>query len=227
MNSGSDPRPGGEEPEAAGFVLAGGLSSRMGADKALELLDGRPLVAWALSVLRQAGLRASIAGALSSLTAFAPLVEDSQPGRGPLGGICAALDSTAASLSVFVPVDLPLLPPSLLVHLVGHAQVTGRAVTLCSANGFAQTFPAVVSRAALPVLAKQLESGEGGCLSAFQSAASRLEQPMTVLPVEYLVQTGHATHPQGLPAALWFLNVNAPQDLRRAEHFLRGSRRVS
>lgn len=203
--------------DAVGFVLAGGRSSRMGADKALELFAGKPLVAHAVSVLCEAGLSASIAGARSPLAAFAPVVEDSQPGMGPLGGICAALASTSACLSVFLPVDLPLQPASLIVFMLHHARTTGAAVTLCSVNGFAETFPAVLSRELLPLVQGELEAGRGGCYSAFQAAAGRLGQAVSVLPVELLVQSGHVAHPGGLPAARWFLNVNSPEDLRRAE----------
>lgn len=203
--------------DAAGFVLAGGRSSRMGADKALVQLSGKPLVVRAVSVLLEAGLTASIAGARSPLAAFAPVVEDSQPGLGPLGGICAALASTSADLAAFLPVDLPLLPASLLVFLLHHARTTDAAVTLCSVNGFAQSFPVVLRRETLPLLQTELEAGRCGCYSAFQAAASNLGQPVSALPVELLTQSGHITHPDGLPAAWWFLNVNAPKDLRRAE----------
>ena len=196
-------------------MLAGGRSSRMGVDKALELLAGRPLVAHALDLLHQAGLPAAIAGARSPLAVFAPVVEDLQPGLGPLAGISAALASTSAPRSAFVSVDLPLLPASLLVFLVHHAKITGAAVTLCSVNGFPQTFPAVVCRSALPVLQGELKADRRGCFSAFQAAASSLNQPMTILPVEFLVQSGHIAHPHGLPPAWWFLNVNTPEDLRR------------
>jgi len=208
-------------PDAVGFVLAGGNSSRMGADKALVQFAGHPLVGRAVSILRQAGLATFIAGARSALASFAPVVEDSQPGLGPLSGICAGLSSTPASLSVFVPVDLPLLPSSLIVLLLHHARITGASVTLCSVNGFAQSFPVVLRRETLPLLERELEAGRGGCYSAFQSAACRLGQPVSVLPVELLVQSGHVAHPDGLPATRWFLNVNTAHDLRRAESSLR------
>lgn len=205
------------EPDAVGFVLAGGRSSRMGVDKALVSLDGRPLLAHALQILRGAGLAASVAGGDAALTAFAPLVQDSRAGLGPLSGICAALSSTSARWAVFIPVDSPLLPASLVGFLLRYAQTTGKAVTVTSVNGFAQTFPAVLDRAVLPVLEGELEAGHRGCFSGFQVAAASLGGPVTVLPAEALVQCGQISHPQGLPAAWWFHNVNTPEDLIRAQ----------
>jgi molybdenum cofactor guanylyltransferase len=205
------------ETDAVGFVLAGGRSSRMGTDKALVRLCGEPLIAHAVRILREAGLAVSVAGGAPVLTAFAPLVEDRQPGLGPLSGICAALASTSARWAVFLSVDLPLLPSSLVVCLLQHARITGRAVTVPSINGFAQTFPAVVDRAILPMLERELESGRGGSFSAFQAAAQGLGDAVRVVPVEMLVQAGQIAHPSGLPTAQWFLNLNTEEDLRRAE----------
>jgi len=204
------------EPDAAGFVLAGGDSSRMGTDKALVLFTGRPLAARAVSVLREAGLTASIAGARSELASFAPVVEDSKPGLGPLGGVCSALASTAAGWAVFIPVDLPLLPASLLAFMLRDARTTDAVVTLCSLNGFVQSFPVVLRREALPLLKRELVAGRGGCFSAFKVAAVDLGQSVNVLPVELLVNSGQVTDPCGLQAVDWFLNVNAEEDLKRA-----------
>lgn len=204
-------------PDAVGFVLAGGRSSRMGADKAMVRLNGKPLVEHAIRILRDAGLAASLAGGAPTLGTIAPLVEDRQPGLGPLSGICNALASTTAHWAVFLPVDLPLLPASLVACLLQHAGVTGAAVTVPSANGFAQTFPAVVDRAILPMLEKELKSGSGGCFSGFQVAAASRGEAVTVVPVEMLLQAGQLNHPMGSPAAWWFHNVNTVEDLRRAE----------
>jgi molybdopterin-guanine dinucleotide biosynthesis protein A len=202
---------------AVGFVLAGGQSTRMGRDKALVPFAGRPLVEHALAILREAGLSASLAGGRAELAAFAPLVPDAQPALGPLSGICAALASTAARRAVFLPVDAPLLPASLLKCLLRHAELTESPITLASVNGFAQTFPAILDRSVAPLLDRELLSGHRGCFSAFQAAASALGQPITVLAVEYLVQAGQLSHPRSLPVSRWFLNLNREDDLGRAE----------
>jgi len=226
--------------DASGFVLAGGQSSRMGRDKALLSFAGRPLIEQALSILREAGLPASIAGvpperstsawqiartnppengahANGALAAFAPIVEDLQRGSGPLAGICAALAAVTTRNVVFLPVDLPLLPSSLIVYMLHYAEITGRAVTVLTVNGFSQTFPVVLDRSVLPGLQNDLHSGKGGCFSAFQAAASGMGQPIASIAVEQLVQSGQISHPLGLAAASCFLNMNTPQDLHRAK----------
>jgi molybdenum cofactor guanylyltransferase len=209
-----------QDEQAAGFILAGGQSSRMGRDKALLPFAGRPLIAHALSILRDAGLPVSIAGARSDLRSFAPVVEDAESGPqlalGPLAGVCAALASTAVRHAVFVPVDLPLLPASLLRFLLHHAQITGRAVTVLSVNGFAHTFPAVLDCTILPLLSTELAAGRRGCFAAFQTAAAALNQPVSTVALELLVQAGQVDHPSGLPAVRWLLNVNTRADLELA-----------
>ena len=207
--------------DASGFVLAGGESSRMGRDKSLLPFAGQPLIAHALFILREAGLPAAIAGtnpqANSVLAAYAPVVDDPRPGLGPLAGICTALAAVAMRYVVFLPVDLPLLPCSLIAYMLHHAEITGLAVTVPAVNGFSQTFPVVLDRSVLPALQNNLHSGQRGCFSAFQAAANSLGQPVASVAVELLVQSGQLTHPLGLAAAHWFLNMNTPQDLHRAE----------
>jgi molybdenum cofactor guanylyltransferase len=230
------------DPHIAAFILAGGQSSRMGRDKALVEFAGRPLIAHALSLLRECGLNPAIAGSRpelksdlksdlkselkselkSNLESFAPIVDDRESGRGPLAGVCAALASTSTRRAVFLSIDVPLLPASLLAYLLRSACATESAVTIASVNNRAQTFPAVLDRRVLPALEAELDAGRLGCLAAFETAAAALNQPIHIVPVEFLIQSGQAAHPGGLPAAQWFLNLNTPADLARAETLVRG-----
>src|SRR5271168_5189457 len=99
---------------AAGFVLAGGRSSRMGTDKALALAGGIPLVQIAVSALAATGVPVRIAGSRSQLGAFAEEIPDTFADVGPLGGVHAALSASQAEWNLILPVDLPLMPASLL-----------------------------------------------------------------------------------------------------------------
>lgn len=192
-------------------MLAGGRSSRMGRDKALVELAGRPLIAWALDALRGAGLTARIAGAKTDLSTFAPVVQDETADTGPLGGLCSAIKVAQADLAAFLPIDLPLIPASLIGVLIEDAHLTGAAVTVPSLNGFAQTFPAVVRREALTALQRELDAGRLGAFAAFRSLGVR------VVPVEFVPLSDE----RGWPAYRSFWNVNTPEDLARVESALR------
>ena len=216
------PHSGSGDVDVDGFILAGGQSSRMGQDKALIQLAGTPLIQRALAILRAASLNPRIAGTKSDLGSWAPAVPDdlNESGLGPLSGVCSALSFTSARYSVFLPVDLPFMPSSLITHLLHQAAIAQPAVTTVSIAGFIQTFPAVVHRATLPALQSSLRSNDRNCLRAFREAADALSKPFSVLPVELLLQAGQVSHPQGFPGPLWFLNVNSRQDLSRAESLL-------
>lgn len=76
------------------YVLAGGRSTRMGQDKALLPLAGRPLVEHAVSKLRHLTDEVYILADRRELAAFAPIVPDLRQGCGPLGGFETALSHT-------------------------------------------------------------------------------------------------------------------------------------
>jgi molybdopterin-guanine dinucleotide biosynthesis protein A len=211
------------DPEQAmGFVLAGGRSSRMGTDKALIRFSGQTFVERAVSILRAAGLEVALAGARSALDGYGPVIHDASPDQGPLSGICAALSQTRAKWSVFLPVDMPFVPASLLHCMLRNAKLTEREVTLLSVSGFPQTFPAVLNRAVLPRLTNSLQSGARGCFRAFETAAEGPRRPMAVLPVEMLAVAGQVADPEGCRAARWLANINTPADLEGEGSLLRG-----
>jgi molybdopterin-guanine dinucleotide biosynthesis protein A len=97
----------------SGVVLAGGLSTRMGSDKALVELDGVPLWRRQYNLLAQAG----VADRMLSVRAeqkWPPLdvtrVVDATPDLGPLAGIAAALAKTRYTHLLVLAVDMPRVP---------------------------------------------------------------------------------------------------------------------
>jgi molybdopterin-guanine dinucleotide biosynthesis protein A len=112
-----------------GVVLAGGAGRRMGGAKATAALAGRPLAAWAVDALREAGLAevVVVAKADTPLPALDVPVWDDEPPepRHPLAGVRHALARAGGADVLTLPVDLPLVPPALLREL---AAATGLAI---------------------------------------------------------------------------------------------------
>lgn len=182
----------------AGFVLAGGQSSRMGTDKALLNYRGEALVAAALRKLRQVTAEAAIAGGDPALARFGRLIPDLAPGMGPLGGIVAGLRQSGHEWNLFVPVDLPDFPASAMRALCAAAAAGGAATTVARCDGQVHPLCAVIARRALPVLEAQLEAGNLRVRAAFEAAG----------PVAYWQ----------CPDPDWLRNANTPADFAALTH---------
>jgi molybdopterin-guanine dinucleotide biosynthesis protein A len=110
-----------------GVLLAGGLARRMGGgDKPLATLGGEPLLARAIARLAPqcCELILNANGDPARFKAFGlTVVADTVPGfAGPLAGVLAALDWTAANRSevewaISAPTDCPFLPHDLSARL--------------------------------------------------------------------------------------------------------------
>jgi molybdopterin-guanine dinucleotide biosynthesis protein A len=84
-------------------VLVGGKSKRFGRDKLLEPIAGSPMVAVPINTLRKTfGPRVAIVGQCDPhIATLADLViNDPYPGLGPVGGLCAALESTSDDIFI-------------------------------------------------------------------------------------------------------------------------------
>ena len=109
------------------FILAGGKSSRMGADKAFVTLDDRTLLSRALELAHALTADVRIVGDPAKFARFAPVVADVFPGCGPLGGIHAALRASQTDLNLILAVDVPFVSTELLQYLIRRARTTAAA----------------------------------------------------------------------------------------------------
>lgn len=107
-----------------GAILAGGQATRFGSDKALALLDGRPLIDHAATALRAATNSVIVCGRAPGPEGLVAIPDWPEPGLGPLGGLCAALRHAAAGgheAVLSIGCDTPVLPRTLLDRLTAGA----------------------------------------------------------------------------------------------------------
>jgi molybdopterin-guanine dinucleotide biosynthesis protein A len=213
-------KPDQEQSGAEGFVLAGGRSTRMGQDKALLQLAGRPLLDLALDKLRALPLAAAprIAAARSDLSSHAGVIADLHPGCGPLSGIEAALAASTQPLNVFLPVDTPLLPAHFLLWMLERAETTGALMTVPRINGWPQPLCAVYHRDLLGHITASLRAGNYKVMPVISAAARAQSQPhshsIDIFDVELVASAGPGLFSfSSLPLYRWFHNCNIPGDM--------------
>lgn len=102
-------------PDCHGLVLAGGLSSRMGMDKAQLRRCEQTMLAFSRRLLESLGLEVAVSGGGSG-------IPDLEPQSGPLGGIYSALRQLQPCALLVVPVDMPLLTADALRPLLEQGE---------------------------------------------------------------------------------------------------------
>jgi molybdenum cofactor guanylyltransferase len=225
--------------EVGGFVLAGGKSSRMGRDKALLELAGKPLVRHAVKKLRRVCMDVRILSGNPELAAYAPIVADLHAGCGPIGGMEAALAQSVFEWNLFLPVDMPFLPSAFISGwlrnwLQGQDGSDGARVRMFTVDGRPQPGFCLMHQDVRPFLSASIERGEFKLLKVFEEAGRELAVQQGLLPGVGLWKvrmTGfratrgmgqkedwcYTTEAQQSAQHLWFANLNTPEEFAEAE----------
>jgi molybdenum cofactor guanylyltransferase len=186
-----------------GAVLAGGRGSRIGGDKALVELAGRPLISYPLAAVEAAGLEPLVVAKPESRLPKLRCRTIREPARPlhPAVGIVAALRHAGERPLVAVGCDMPFVSPALLAWLASMPE----SVVVPSVGGRLHPFPGRYEGSARPALEETLRTG-----TAMHAALAAIRpQPASEADLARF----------GDPPRLCF-NVNSPADLRRAERML-------
>jgi len=149
----------GASPDITAFILAGGKSTRMGADKAFVDMNGCTLLARALELARSLTPDVRIVGDPAKFASFAPVVEDIFRNCGPLGGIHAALRASHTELNLMLAVDIPFVSPPLLQYLIKRARSSSATVTVAHSGGGWQPLCAIYRREFADAAEQSLRAG--------------------------------------------------------------------
>ncbi len=185
------------------FVLAGGKSSRMGSDKAFLQLGEETLLSRALKVAAAVAQEVRIVGDAKKFAAFGQVVEDVYRDRGPLGGIHAALSSSATEWNLMLAVDLPFIEPEFFRYVLLRARESDATVTVPRAGGGLQPLCAVYHRKFAEVAEESLRDGKNKIDWLFAKVETR------VIEEDELARAGFS--------AEMFRNVNTPEELEMAK----------
>jgi len=193
----------GPSPDLTAYILAGGKSTRMGADKAFVMLDGRTLLARGLELARSVTSDVRIVGDPAKFAPFAPVVEDVFCGCGPLGGIHAALRASQTELSLILAVDVPFVSAALLQYLIKRARDSANAtVTVARVGGGWQPLCAVYRREFADAAEQSLHAGRYKIDTLFDATSTQ------VISEEELAAAGFS--------ASMFRNLNTREELEAA-----------
>ena len=196
--------------EVTGIVLAGGMSRRLGRDKAVEPLCGEPLITRVLArlariaqhavVVVNEAARASVLPLPDSARAAADIYQDA----GSLGGIFTGLTASDGEWGVVVACDMPFLNVGLLEHMLTLR--SGHDAVVPVLEGRPEPTHALYSKACLPHIERRLQTNDLKIARFFDDVRVRY------LP-ENEVDRWDPDH-------VSFFNVNTQMDLDRAEELM-------
>ena len=184
----------------SGVVLAGGLSTRMGRDKALVEFEGVPLWRRQYNLLAQAGASERLLSVRPEQK-WPPLdvtrIPDAAPDLGPLAGISAALGKIRQAHLLVLAVDMPRVPLAWFARLRERCAERIGAVGQ-KANGDFEPLAAIYPQAFLPLVRAAISDRD---LSLQKLVARGVEEGLLRV--------------QEIPAAeeVWFENWNDPADV--------------
>jgi molybdopterin-guanine dinucleotide biosynthesis protein A len=104
------------------FILSGGKSSRIGTNKALLEVQGKPLIQRLTELLDLTFSEVMISSSEPDLYNFTgmKILQDIYSARGPLAGIHSALKYTDTKRNFIVSCDLPLINTDLINYIVNY-----------------------------------------------------------------------------------------------------------
>ncbi len=188
-----------------GLVLAGGKSLRMGKDKPSMVWHGVEQKFYLETLLfkRCENVFLSLRNyPEENLERNHKIIVDAEPGLGPLGAILTAFQTNPKSAWLVLASDLPLLTEDTIDFLIQSRDSTAFATTYQSPHdGLPEPLITIWEPAVYPLLLEYQKEG----ITCPRKALIRTKKVKMLSP----------THPEDL------MNVNTPEDLKKAEEILR------
>lgn len=177
------------------FILVGGKSSRMGAEKGLIPFRGKPLIQHLIATLAELEIKPVIIGHHPEYHQFEiSVIGDLIPDKGPMGGIFTALSHNVSSHALILSCDSPLIQSGTLKKLI---TMKSNSIVVGQREERINPFPGIYPTSILPQVKRCLEENK------LKLQAFILEQAHQIIPLDQISSQPEAE----------FTNFNFPSDL--------------
>jgi molybdopterin-guanine dinucleotide biosynthesis protein A len=193
------------QSDIVGAVMAGGKSSRMGTEKALLPLGGRPMISHVISALSEVFSQVIVCGADPAKYGFlgVPIVHDIFQDCGPLAGIHAALSSSHNRPVFVLSCDMPFVPPALIRHILSHSATFKTRIALT--EGILQTLCGLYGQECLPIADGDLRGGKYSIIKMLEKVRHQEVEINSSLPFYNEYMLTNVNRPEDYEAIRWKL----------------------
>ncbi|MFN8237282.1 MAG: molybdenum cofactor guanylyltransferase [Chitinophagales bacterium] len=178
------------------FVTAGGKSTRMGQDKGLMIIDGKPMLLHLTDMLLQNHLTFTLIANFHAYQKFGfRMVNDLIPEKGPMGALHTAFHYANKEYVLLLGCDTPFFSAEALFRLVDRVMPNG--VTVASVMTKINPLHAIYHQALQPQVST--------CIAKEKLKMQEfiLQSPHSIVVMDDLAEK----HPEG------FINMNEPNDV--------------
>lgn len=178
------------------ILLAGGKSSRMGADKGLLLVNKKPIMAHIITTVSFISDTIIIVSNKNEYQQFGfPVVEDLIKNAGPLAGIYTGLKHTNVEKNIVLSCDVPFVSENLLRFLIENSNSFD--ATIAQKNSILHPLIGVYTKKCLPIFEKEL-------------VQQQLKVRLALQKVQLNIVNANQFNEKD------FININTPIDLKFA-----------
>lgn len=189
-----------------GIILAGGLSRRLGRDKAVEPINGQPLIGRVMDALSRITDELVVVVNTPQRSRELPLPDsavaavDIHPNAGSLGGIFTGLSAASNQWGIVAACDMPFLNLDFLSYLLSFRESHDAVVPVLDHRP--EPTHAAYSKVCLSAIEARLEAGDLKIARFFDDVRVKYVSQRQVEEID--------------PGRLSFFNVNTEEDLTRA-----------
>lgn len=194
------------------LLLSGGKSSRFGTNKAMETINGRPLIEQIVKGLKNAFEKVYIIGNVKEYVFLQDVFfcEDIIPNKGPLGGLLTGLTCSDSDYNFLTACDMPFLTSEFFEFV--NLQKKDYDVLVPEYNSYLEPLAAVYSKKCLPFINASLKNDQLKLKSFFPKVKVRIIKETIIREI-------------GEPEKLFF-NINYKEDIEKLEMNLERSEKI-